>query len=98
LPWLKETPDGVQLAVRVLPRSSRNMLAGVLGDQLRIKLTAAPVEGAANKLLQRYLAELFGCGPSSVRILAGAGSRNKVVAVRGVTAAAIRAVVAAANS
>ncbi|MHB8173347.1 MAG: DUF167 domain-containing protein, partial [Nitrospirota bacterium] len=54
---LKEGPGGITFQVRVLPRSSRNHVAGVSEGVLKIKLTAPPVEGAANGMLIAFLSE-----------------------------------------
>lgn len=75
------TATGVRLRVRVQPRASRNEVAGPHGDELRLRLTAAPVEGAANEALVRFLAETLGVARGSVRIVAGLSSRSKVVEV-----------------
>lgn len=85
---LAETPDGVVISVRVVPRSSRDEIAGCIGDAVKVRLRAPPVEGAANKALAAFLAEALGLRPRDVTILSGEGSRQKRVLARGVTAAA----------
>lgn len=82
---------GVTLAIRVIPRSSRNRIAGRRGDALVVKLTAPPVEGAANSALVEFLAEQFECPRRDVTIASGHASRDKRVTIAGVTAAAIDA-------
>jgi uncharacterized protein len=72
---------GVRLQVRVQPRASTNEVVGPHGDQIRLRLTAPPVEGAANDALVRFLAERLGVARASVRIVAGHSSRSKVVEV-----------------
>lgn len=79
------------LRVRVTPRASRDALAGERGGALVVRLTAPPVEGAANEALVRLLGKTLGVPPSAVRIVAGATGRNKTVAVAGVDAAGARA-------
>ena len=81
---IKETPEGIVFPVRVLPRSSRNEIAGVTGDALKVKLTAPPVEGAANKLLIEFLSEKLHVAKSKVEILSGQSGRNKLVKVSGI--------------
>jgi len=71
------------LQLRVQPRASRDELADVQGDRLRVRLTAPPVEGKANACLQRFLAELFGVGRKRVLIESGASGRNKRVRIKG---------------
>jgi len=68
----------------VQPRASRTEVAGVLGDQLRVRLTAPPVDGAANEALVRFLAERLGVPRSAVRVVSGETGRSKVVAVEGI--------------
>jgi len=81
----------VTLKVRVQPRASRDALAGERAGALVVRLTAPPVEGAANEALARFLGKALGVPPSAVRIVAGETGRNKVVAVAGLDAAAARA-------
>ena len=82
---ITETNDSVTFAVRVVPRSSRNQVVGVEGGALKIKLTAPPVEGAANAALIEFVAEWLGVRRSVVSIVSGDKARNKVVRVMGVT-------------
>lgn len=79
------------LSVRVQPRASRNEVAGLVGDQLKIKLTAPPVEGEANAACLKFLAELLDLAPSRLAIIQGERSRNKVVRIAGLTQAEVRA-------
>jgi hypothetical protein len=82
---ITEANGGVTFAVRVVPRASRNQIAGVEGGALKIKLTAPPVEGAANAALIEFVAEWLGVRRSAVSIVSGDKARNKVVRVSGVT-------------
>jgi uncharacterized protein (TIGR00251 family) len=71
--------------VRVQPRASRTEVAGPYGDAVRIRLTAPPVDGAANEALVRFLAERLEVPRSAVRIEGGGASgRSKVVAIDGI--------------
>jgi len=87
---VRETEDGVIISIRVLPRSSRNELAGELDGALKVKLTAPPVEGAANKALIKFLASAFKVPKSNVEITSGESSKNKSVLLRGVKGADVR--------
>ena len=82
---ITEANNAVTLAVRVVPRSSRNQIVGVEGAALKIKLTAPPVEGAANAALIDFIAEWLGVRRSAVSIVSGDKARNKLVRVSGVT-------------
>jgi hypothetical protein len=75
----------VRLSVRVQPRASANEIVGLHGDALKVRLTAPPVEGAANRALVELLASTFGIPVRAVTIVAGASSRTKVVELDGVT-------------
>jgi uncharacterized protein YggU (UPF0235/DUF167 family) len=59
-------------------------LAGLHGEALKVRLTAAPVDGAANEALVRFLAERLGVPRSAVSLVSGTGGRLKVVEVAGV--------------
>jgi hypothetical protein len=82
---ITETNEAVTFAVRVVPRSSRNQIVGVEGGALKIKLTAPPVEGAANAALIEFVAEWLGVRRSVVSIVSGDKARSKLVRVSGVT-------------
>ena len=84
----------VRLPVHVQPRASRREIVGVHGDALKVRLTAPPVEGAANEELIHLLADAFAVGRSAIRIVAGGGSRSKIVEIEGITEALVNAVVA----
>ncbi len=88
---LQESNNGITLNVRVVPRSSRNQIIGVEGDVLKIKLTAPPVEGAANAALIEFIADWLGVRRSAVSIVSGDKARNKIVRVAGVTIEQVRA-------
>ncbi|HUF27909.1 MAG TPA: DUF167 domain-containing protein [Gemmatimonadaceae bacterium] len=87
---IRERDGGVRFAVRVQPRSSRTAIEGTHGDALRVRLTAPPVDGAANEALVRLLAESLGVPRHAVRIVTGSTSRTKTVEVDGVTADAVQ--------
>jgi hypothetical protein len=81
-----ETPEGVLFHVYVLPRASRNEVCGVKGDEIKLRLTAPPVEDAANKLCIEFLAGELNVAKSRVAITAGAKSRHKTIKVTGINA------------
>ena len=81
-PFIKEDPQGIVLRVILQPRSSRNMIAGLRGDALKIKVTAPPVGGAANKMCIQYLSKCLKMPKSSFQILSGHSSRTKHILVR----------------
>jgi uncharacterized protein (TIGR00251 family) len=75
----------VRLTVRVQPRASRNEIVGRHGDALKIRLTAPPVDGAANDALARFLAHALDIPVRAITIVSGASSRTKIVELAGVT-------------
>jgi hypothetical protein len=87
---LRDTDAGLTLRVRVQPRASRDALSGEREGALVIRLTAPPVEGAANEALARFLGKALGVAPTAVRVVSGATGRNKVVSVAGLDAATAR--------
>jgi uncharacterized protein len=76
----------VRFAVRLTPRASGDRVDGVVDGVLRARVGAPAVEGAANNALLRLLAEELGVARQSVRIVAGASGRQKLVVVEGVDA------------
>lgn len=89
---IEERAGEVHLALRVQPRASRNALMLCPEGTLRIALTAPPVEGEANAELLRYLADVLGCPARQLRLVRGERSREKVVAISGMSAAALRGI------
>lgn len=81
-------PAGLTFAVRVTPRAGRTAIAGVRGTALVIRLAAPPVDGAANEALVTLLCKTFDRPRRDVTIVSGHTSRNKTVAVAGVTESA----------
>ena len=81
----------VRLTVRVTPRGGRDAIEGFTVDgELRVRVAAAPADGAANESVCRLIARALGISPSRVSIAAGAGSRTKVIAIDGLDQTAIR--------
>lgn len=73
---------GSALAIRVTPRARRNEVAEVLNDgTIRIRLTAPPVEGKANKALIQFLSEILDVAPSRISIVAGETGRDKLISI-----------------
>jgi uncharacterized protein (TIGR00251 family) len=87
-----------ELVLRVVPRAARSELAGWQEGVLRIRLTAAPVDGAANRACLQLVAQALGVRESAVRLVAGERSRNKRVRVEGLSAADARTRLAGATA
>ena len=73
------------LSIRVQPRASRNEVAGWVGESLKIKLTAPPVEGEANDACLAFLSKLLDLAPSRLAIIQGQHSRTKLIRITGLT-------------
>ena len=79
------------LDIQVVPRASRAGVGPLVGERLRVAVTAPPVDGAANAAVIEALAEAFGVRKSAVTIVRGERGRPKTVQVAGVTRAALDA-------
>jgi hypothetical protein len=73
------------IQVRLTPRASRNEIAGRRGGVLAVRVTAPPVDGAANAALERLLAAKLRVPKGAVRVVAREKSRDKRVAIDGLT-------------
>ena len=89
---IRDTSDGATFRIRVVPRASRSEAAGIQGDALKLRVTAAPTEGKANDECIRLLAKILGVKKAQVTIIAGHTARTKTVAVEGVRAGSVAAI------
>jgi uncharacterized protein len=81
---------GAAITVHVTPKSRKNELTGIMPDgTIKVRLTAPPVEGAANKALLDLLASVLGVRESSLEIIAGDKGRDKIVSVVDLDATAV---------
>jgi len=86
--FVRVQPDGVVvLSLKVQPRASENEISGAVGNELKIRITAPPVDSAANEALLRFLSEKLDCPASAVQLIRGATSRHKIVAIHGLASA-----------
>ena len=76
-----EKNGAILFDVRVVPRSSRSEIVGLHNGALKVRLTAPPVDGAANAELIKLLAKTFGGGKSDIEIIGGETSRNKRIKI-----------------
>jgi uncharacterized protein (TIGR00251 family) len=91
-------PEGALVNLRVQPRAARNEIVAWQDEALRVRVTAPPVEGEANTAVRQLVARTLGVAPSTVTLVRGERSRDKVVRVAGLSLATVRARLAAVVS
>jgi hypothetical protein len=89
-PQDKAALDSALLVVRIQPRASKNEIIPMEGGALKIRLTAPPVDGAANEALVRFLSEVLGIAKTRVEIVSGQTSREKRIRIGGMSEAEVR--------
>jgi len=77
-----KNPKGVSFKVYVQPKASKNEITGMHGDAIKIRLTAPPVDGAANKMCLKYLAKCLSVPAFRLEIISGQTSRTKHVLLK----------------
>ena len=92
------TATGTFIRLRVQPRASRERLEGVRDGQVRLRLTAAPVDGAANAACIAFLAKLLDISRASIQLQAGEKSRDKLIHITGLTPVQVAAALAPSPS
>ena len=88
-----EDSRGLTFTVRIVPRASRSEITGEQSGALRVRIAAAPVEGAANQELIKLLAKSFKLPQKAVEIVSGAASKNKIVRIQGADATRLQQLV-----
>lgn len=79
---MEETATTLRLSLLVAPRSSKNAVAGVHAQALKVKLTAPPVDGKANQAALRFLSKTLGVPRSDLELVSGQTSRRKRIQIR----------------
>ena len=87
---IRNTAVGASFAVKIHPRARKTAVTGEIGDALKVSLTAPPLEGRANDACIEFFAKLLKGPRSSMTSASGQTSRNKVIAVAGLSANAVR--------
>lgn len=80
--YIQKKTDGVIFKVYIQPKASKNSISGLHDDALKIRLTAPPVDGAANKMCIQFLSKQLGIPKSDIEIVSGQTSRTKHIFVR----------------
>jgi uncharacterized protein (TIGR00251 family) len=86
---IQQADNAIIFSVKVVPRSSKTVIAGVLGDMLKIKLAAAPEKGKANESLVEFLADILGVRKNAIKIISGHTSPVKTIQITGTSAEAV---------
>lgn len=81
----EKVADAVTLSLRIQPRASKNEIVTMENGGLKIRLTAPPVDNAANEALIRFLSETLAVSRSRIEIISGHTSREKIVRIHGIT-------------
>jgi hypothetical protein len=84
---LRESKNGLSFDIQVIPHASRAGIVGAQEGALKIKVTAPPVEGAANEACIKLLAKELGLKKSQIEIFSGAKSRKKTVMIKDISKA-----------
>ena len=83
---VRETHGSVTLRLRVQPRAPRTEIVGEHAGAIKLRVSAPPVDGKANAECRRFLAKLFEVSATSVEIISGDSSRDKVIRIRSISA------------
>jgi len=85
---IRETAGGLCIRLHVQPRAKHSEIAGIHNGALKLKLTAPPVDDAANRAVIEHFASLLGIPKSSIQITSGLKSREKILQIKGISPAA----------
>ncbi|MEN6623538.1 MAG: DUF167 domain-containing protein [Smithella sp.] len=83
--FIKESKNGLTFDIQVTPKASRAAIVGWQDEALKVKVTALPVEGAANEACIKLLARELGLKKSQIEIFTGTKSRRKTVLIKNIT-------------
>ena len=84
-PFLKAHPEGTLLSLKVIPCASRNEIGEAIGTELKVKVTAPPVDSAANRAVIELIVETLNCPRSAVTLVRGETARHKTLLLKGLT-------------
>lgn len=83
--WIASSEGGVLIRVKAVPGARRDQLAGILGDRLKIRVSAPPEAGKANQAITKLLAASVGVKSRQVKLVSGPGSPEKLIRIEGVS-------------
>ena len=87
--FLSVHEDALLISLKVQPRARTNELAGTLGSELKVRVTAPPVDSAANEAVLEFLAETLGIPQRQITLVRGRTSTHKVIRIDGMDAATV---------
>lgn len=91
MPWLDQKKEGsLLLSLHIQPGAAKTRIVGLHGDRLKVAVAAPPVDGRANREIEKFLAKIIGCAARDIEVVAGQTSRQKRVEIRGCSAVDIR--------
>ena len=82
---IRETAEGLLVRLHVQPRAKRSEISGIHNGALKLKVTAPPVDDAANRAVIEYFASLLGVSKSSIQITSGMKSREKTLHIKSIS-------------
>jgi len=88
---MRETADGLEVRLHVQPRAKRPEISGLHNGALKVKVTAPPVDDAANRAVVEFFASWLGIPKSSIQIASGLKSREKILLIKSLSLKAFRA-------
>ena len=87
---MSTSENQVKLQVRIHPHAARNEVMGMIDNVFHIKISAPPIKGKANQELVAFLSQVLGVNRSRISILKGETSKNKLVAISGLSEEEVR--------
>ncbi len=94
---IKETENGIIITFKILPNSSRNEFVKN-GDEIKVKITAQPIDGKANKCLIEFLSKTFKVPKSYFEIIRGETSKEKTISIKNIDVEKINQIKSFVNS
>lgn len=77
--------SGLTIRIKAVPGASRDSIAGMLGDRVKVRVSAPPEGGKANKAIVKLFAHALGCKPGQVSIASGHTNPEKTIAIEGLS-------------
>jgi uncharacterized protein len=87
---VSDHPLGATFSIRVQPRAARTAISGTVGDALKVSVSAPPLDGRANVAVVEFFSEILSVPRSTVQVVAGERSRNKIIRISGCSGAEVQ--------